>query len=66
MLQPKIWGDTSPDTPPEPVAENEPTSDIIFILDKMELLLQAVTQIKKDGRYRTVHAETTIRIPFRI
>ena len=43
------------DDPPKPqVAENEQMSDIILILDKMELILQAVSQIDKDGRYKTV------------
>ena len=64
MAQPKIRGDTSPDTPPAPVAENEPTSDIIFILDKMELLLQAVTKIEQDGRYRAIQAERQNRSSF--
>ena len=46
------------DDPPKPqVAENEQMSDIILILDKMELILQAVSQIDKDGRYKTVPAE---------
>lgn len=64
MAQPKIRGDTSPDIPPAPVAENEPTSDIIFILDKMELLLQAVTKIEQDGRYRAIQAERQNRNSF--
>ena len=38
------------DDPPKPqVAENEQMSDIILILDKMELILQAVSQIDKDA-----------------
>ena len=46
------------DDPPKPqVAENEQMSDIILILDKMELILQAVSQIDKDGRYKTVPAD---------
>ena len=46
------------DAPTEPqVAENEQMSDIVFILDKMELILQAVSQIEKDGRYKTVPAD---------
>ena len=46
------------DDPPKPqVAENEQMSDIVFILDKMELILQAVSEIGKDGRYRTVPAD---------
>ncbi len=60
MVQPKIRDDTSP----APVAENEPTSDIIFILDKMELLLQAVTKIEQDGRYRAIQAERQNRNSF--
>ncbi len=64
MAKPKIRGDTSPDIPPAPVAENEPTSDIIFILDKMELLLQAVTKIERDGRYRAIQAERQNRNSF--
>ncbi|WP_294589933.1 DUF3945 domain-containing protein [uncultured Bacteroides sp.] len=46
------------DDPPKPqVTENEQMSDIVFILDKMELILQAVSEIGKDGRYRTVPAD---------
>ena len=46
------------DDPPKPqVAENEQMSDIVFILDKMELILQAVSEISKDGRYKTVPAD---------
>ena len=46
------------DNPPKPqVSENEQMSDIVFILDKMELILQAVSEISKDGRYRTVPAD---------
>ena len=44
--------------PPKPqVSENEQMSDIVFILDKMELILQAVSEISKDGRYKTVPAD---------
>lgn len=64
MAQSRIRDDTSPDTPPAPVAANEPTSDIIFILDKMELLLQAVTKIEQDGRYQAVHADRQNRNSF--
>lgn len=64
MAQPKIRDDTPTDTPPAPVTENEPTSDIIFILDKMELLLQAVTKIEQDGRYRAAQAERENRNAF--
>lgn len=45
------------DDPPKPqVTENEQMSDIVFILDKMELILQAVSEINKDGRFKTVPA----------
>ena len=60
MAQPEIRDDTSP----APVAENEPTSDIIFILDKMELLLQAITKIKQNGRCRAIQAERQNRSSF--
>ncbi|MCM1331599.1 MAG: DUF3945 domain-containing protein [Bacteroides sp.] len=39
------------------VTENEQMSDIVFILDKMELILQAVSKIGKDGSYSTVPAD---------
>ena len=46
------------DEPLKPqVTENEQMSDIVFILDKMELLLQAVSKIGKDGKYSTVPAD---------
>ena len=46
------------DDPPKPqVSENEQMSDIVFILDKMELILQAVSKIGKDGKYSTVPAD---------
>ncbi|WP_370795110.1 DUF3945 domain-containing protein [Bacteroides stercorirosoris] len=46
------------DEPQKPqVTENEQMSDIVFILDKMELLLQAVSKIGKDGKYSTVPAD---------
>lgn len=46
------------DDPQKPqVTENEQMSDIVFILDKMELILQAVSKIGKDGRYSTVPAD---------
>ena len=46
------------DEPPKPqVAENEQMSDIVFILEKMELILQAVSKIGKDGKYSTVPAD---------
>ena len=46
------------DEPRKPqVSENEQMSDIVFILDKMELILQAVSKIGKDGKYSTVPAD---------
>lgn len=46
------------DEPLKPqVSENEQMSDIVFILDKMELILQAVSKIGKDGKYSTVPAD---------
>ena len=46
------------DEPLKPqVSENEQMSDIVFILDKMELILQAVSKIGKDGKYSTVLAD---------
>lgn len=46
------------DDPPKPqITENEQMSDIVFILDKMELILQAVSEINKDGRFKTVPAD---------
>lgn len=43
------------DEPPKTqVTENAQLSDIVFILDKMELLLQAISDIDKNGRYKTV------------
>ena len=46
------------DAPKKPqVTENEQMSDIVFILDKMELILQAVSKIGKDGKYSTVPAD---------
>lgn len=66
MAQPKIRGDTpdESDIPKAPVAENELTSDIIFILDKMELLLQAVTRIEQDGRFQAARADAKNRNSF--
>ena len=53
------------DDPPKPqVAENEQMSDIILILDKMELLLQAISDIDKNGRYKTVSADKKHRNSF--
>ena len=46
------------DEPLKPqVTETEQMSDIVFILDKMELILQAVSKIGKDGKYSTVPAD---------
>ncbi|KAA5381839.1 DUF3945 domain-containing protein [Phocaeicola dorei] len=46
------------DDPQKPqVTENEQMSDIVFIHDKMELILQAVSKIGKDGKYSTVPAD---------
>ena len=46
------------DEPLKPqVSENEQKSDIVFILDKLELILQAVSKIGKDGKYSTVPAD---------
>ncbi len=39
------------------VTENEQMSDIVFILDKMELILEAVSQIGKDGKFNQVAAD---------
>lgn len=45
------------DAPQNPqVTENPQMSDIVLILDKMELLLQAVSDINKNGKYSTVPA----------
>ena len=53
------------DAPPSPqVTENEQMSDIVFILDKMELILQAVSKIGKDGKYSTVPADKEHRNSF--
>ncbi len=53
------------DEPQKPqVTENEQMSDIVFILDKMELLLQAISDIDKNGRYKTVPADKEHRNSF--
>ena len=53
------------DAPPRPqVTENEQMSDIVFILDKMKLILQAVSKIGKDGKYSTVPADKEHRNSF--
>lgn len=33
------------------VTENPQMSDIVLVLDKMELLIQAVSEINKNGKY---------------
>lgn len=38
------------------VTENPQMSDIVLVLDKMELLIQAVSEINKNGKYSTVLA----------
>ena len=46
------------DDPPKPqVTENPQMSDIVLVLDKMELLIQAVSEINKNGKYSTVPAD---------
>lgn len=47
-----------------PVAENVQMSDIVFILDKMELLLKAVSEIGQDGKIKTVPADREHRNSF--
>lgn len=54
MAEENIRGDTQQKTPP---IENEQLSDIILILDKMELLIQAVSKLDKDGKHETVPAD---------
>lgn len=39
------------------VTENPQMSDIVLVLDKMELLIQAVSEINKSGKYSTVPAD---------
>lgn len=46
------------------VTENDQLSDIVFILDKMELLLQAISEIDKNGRCKTVPADKEHRNSF--
>ena len=46
------------------VTENDQMRDIVFILDKMELLLQAISEIDKNGRYKTVPADKEHRNSF--
>jgi len=53
-----------PGSPAPKVTENEQMSDIVFILDKMELILQAVSKLDKDGRHETVPADRQHRNSF--
>lgn len=53
-----------PESPTPKVTENEQMSDIVFILDKMELILQAVSKLDKDGRHETVPADRQHRNSF--
>jgi len=39
------------------VTENPQMSDIVLVLNKMELLIQAVSEINKNGKYSTVPAD---------
>lgn len=39
------------------VTENPQMSDIVLVLDKMELLIKAVSEINKNGKYSTVPAD---------
>lgn len=39
------------------VTENPQMSDIVLVLDKMELLIQAISEINKNGKYSTVPAD---------
>ena len=39
------------------VTENPQMSDIVLVLDKMELLIQAVSEINNNGKYSTVPAD---------
>ena len=46
------------DEPQKPqITENPQMSDIVLVLDKMELLIQAVSEINKNGKYSTVPAD---------
>lgn len=53
-----------PESPPPRITENEQMSDIVFILDKMELILQAVSKLDKDGRHETVPVDKKHRNSF--
>lgn len=46
------------------ITENEQMSDIVFILDKMELILQAVSKLDRNGRHETVPADRQHRNSF--
>lgn len=46
------------------VTENEQMSSIVFILDKMELILQAVSKLDRNGRHETVPADRQHRNSF--
>lgn len=46
------------------ITENEQMSDIVFILDKMELILQAVSKLDRNGRHETVPADRPHRNSF--
>lgn len=62
MAAENIRGDTP--QPTSPVIENEQISDIILILDKMELLLQAVTKLDKNGKYEAAPVKEENRNSF--
>lgn len=60
MAEENIRGDTpktSPQNNQPPILENEQLSDIILILDKVELLIQAVSKLGKDGKHETVSVD---------
>ena len=45
------------------VTENPQMSDIVLVLDKMELLIQAVSEINKNGKYSTAVSYTHLTLP---
>lgn len=53
-----------PASPIPKVTENEQMSDIVFILDKMELILQAVSKLDRNGQHETVPADAKHRNSF--
>ncbi|MDY3141765.1 MAG: DUF3945 domain-containing protein [Parabacteroides sp.] len=53
-----------PESTAPKITENEQMSDIVFILDKMELILQAVSKLDKNGRHETVPADRQHRNSF--